>query len=191
MAVLLLLLAIVGAVLVGDLVVENTTAGTVTALQHSITGYSEGQLLAMAAALGFVLGLLVVGSVRMRRTRRARRRQLRTAERELTAQLAELERENASLREELAHRDPPARRPGAAAMPADLGIASAAPTAERRARVRSTPVDRHPEPVYEEASGPPASVATWIDRHASGMESGSVDARVVVPRVAGGRPGRG
>jgi len=151
MALLLLLLAIVGAVLVGDLVVENTAAGDVTAWQHSITGYSQGQLLAMAAALGFVLGLLVVGSVRMRRTRRARRRQLRTAERDLTAQLAELERENASLREDLAHLDPPVRRPDAAAVPADLGIASAAPTAERRARVRSTPVDRHPEPVYAEA----------------------------------------
>jgi hypothetical protein len=151
MALLLLLLAIVGAVLVGDLVVENTAAGDVTAWQHSITGYSQGQLLAMAAALGFVLGLLVVGSVRMRRTRRARRRQLRTAERDLTAQLAELERENASLREDLAHLDPPVRRPDAAAVPADLSIASAAPTAERRTRVRSTPVDRHPEPVYEEA----------------------------------------
>ena len=151
MALLLLLLAIVGAVLVGDLVVENTAAGDVTAWQHSITGYSQGQLLAMAAALGFVLGLLVVGSVRMRRTRRARRRQLRTAERDLTAQLAELERENASLREDLAHLDRPVRRPDAAAVPADLGIASAAPTAERRARVRSTSVDRHPEPVYEEA----------------------------------------
>jgi uncharacterized membrane protein YciS (DUF1049 family) len=147
MAVLLLLLAIVGAVLVGDLVVENTAAGGVIALQHSITGYSEGQLLAMAAALGFVLGLLVVGSVRMRRPRRARRRQLRTAEREL----AELERDNASLREELAHRDPPARRPGEAAVSAELGIAAAAPTAERRVRVRSTPADRPPEPVYEEA----------------------------------------
>jgi hypothetical protein len=53
MAVLLLLLALIGAVLVGDLVVENTAAGGVIALQHSITGYSEGQLLAMAAALGF------------------------------------------------------------------------------------------------------------------------------------------
>jgi len=82
MAVLLLLLAIVGAVLVGDLVVENTAAGGVIALQHSITGYSGGQLLAMAA---------------------------------------------------------------------ELGIAAAAPTAERRVRVRSTPADRPPEPVYEEA----------------------------------------
>jgi hypothetical protein len=117
MAVLLLLLAIVGAVLVGDLVVENTAAGDVTVWHYSITGYSEGQLLAMAAVLGFVLALLVVGSGRMRRGRRARRRQLRTAERDLTAQLAQLERENASLRKELA----------------------------------SAPVDRHPEPVYEQA----------------------------------------
>jgi hypothetical protein len=44
MAVLLLLLAIVGAVLVGDLVVENTATGDVTVWQHSITGYSQGQL---------------------------------------------------------------------------------------------------------------------------------------------------
>jgi uncharacterized membrane protein YciS (DUF1049 family) len=101
MAVLLVLLAIVGVVLVGDLVVENTAAGDVGVWHYSITGYSQGELLAMAAALGFVLGLLVVGSVRMRRTRRARRRQLRTAERDLSDQLAELERENASLREEL------------------------------------------------------------------------------------------
>jgi uncharacterized membrane protein YciS (DUF1049 family) len=117
MAALLLLLAIVGVVLAGDLVVENTAAGDVSVWHYSITGYSEGELLAMAAALGFVLGLLVVGSVCMRRTRRARRRQLRTAERDLTDQLDELERENASLRKVLG----------------------------------STPVDRHPEPVYEEA----------------------------------------
>jgi outer membrane murein-binding lipoprotein Lpp len=151
MAALLLLLAVFGGILVGDLVLENTAAGGATLLHHPITGYSEGQLLAVAAALGFIVGLLVVGSVSLRRTRRARRRQLRTAERDLTAQLAELERENASLREDLADLDPPVRRPGAAAVPADHGIASAAPTAERRARVRSTPVDRHPEPVYEEA----------------------------------------
>jgi len=151
MAVLLLLVAIVGAVLVGDLVVENSAAGDVSVWHYLITGYSEGQLLVMAVALGFVVDLLVVGSVSMRRTRRARRRQLRTAERDLTAQLAGLERDNASLREELAHCDPPVRRLGAAARPADLGTAAAAPSAERRARVRAAPADRHPEPVYEEA----------------------------------------
>jgi hypothetical protein len=116
-----------------------------------MTGYSQSQLLAMAAALGFVVGLLAISSVSMRRTRRARRRQLPTVERDLTAQLAELERDNASLRNELVHRDPPLRHPGAAAMPAGLGTVSSAPTAERRVRVRSTRADRHPEPVYEEA----------------------------------------
>ena len=117
MAVLLLLLAIIGAVLVGDLVVENTAAGDATVWNYSITGYSEGQLSAMVVPLGFVVGLLVVWSVNAWRMRRDHRRQLRTVERDLTAQLAELERENAGLRKELA----------------------------------STPVDRHPEPVYEEA----------------------------------------
>jgi hypothetical protein len=151
MAALLLLLAIVGGILVGDLVLENTAAGGATLLHHPITGYSQGQLLAVAAALGFIVGLLVVGSVSLRRTRRAHRRQLRTAERDLTAQLAELERDNASLREELARRDPPLRRSAEAAMPADLGTTSAASVAERRARVGSMPADRHLEPVYEQA----------------------------------------
>ena len=151
MAALLLLLAIVGGILVGDLVLENTAAGGATLLHHPITGYSEGQLLAVAAALGFIVGLLVVGSVRLRRTRRARRRQLRTAERDLTARLAELERENSSLREELARRDPPLCRSAEAATPADLGTASTASAAERQARVLPLPADGPAEPVYEQA----------------------------------------
>jgi hypothetical protein len=112
MAVLLLLLAVVGGILVGDLVLENPAADVVTVLQHPISGSSEGQLVAAAAALGLVVGLLVVGAASLRRTRRVRRRQLRAAERELTAQLAKLERENASLREELAHRDRALARSG-------------------------------------------------------------------------------
>ena len=63
MAALLLLLAIVGATVVGDLVLENTGTGAVTLLNHPITGYSDGLLLAVAAAIGFVVGLLVVGSL--------------------------------------------------------------------------------------------------------------------------------
>jgi len=42
MAALLLLLAIVGATVVGDLVLENTGTGAVTLLNHQITGYSDG-----------------------------------------------------------------------------------------------------------------------------------------------------
>ena len=146
MAALFLLLAIIGAIAVGDLVLENTAAGAITVLNHPITGYSDGLLLAMAAALGFVVGLLVVGSVSTRRTRRAHRRQLRTAERELSGQLIELERENTRLREALARRDLSARRLAEVATAADLG----SPAATGR-WVPSAPADRQEEPVYEEA----------------------------------------
>ena len=150
MAVLLFLLAIAGGVLVGDLVLENTTAESVTVLDRSFTGYSEGQLLAAVAALGFVVGVLAVGSVSLRRSRRVRRRELRRAEQELTAEVAELERENKSLRDELARRAG-SRRPGAGGMPADLPPGSMAPGGERRTPASSAPADRHREPVYEEA----------------------------------------
>jgi hypothetical protein len=151
MAVLLLLLAVIGGVLVGDLVLENPAATVVTVLRHPIGGYSQGQLAAMAAALGFVLGLLVVGAASLRRTRRARRRQLRTAECDLTGQLAELERENASLRKELADRDRPLARPAEAASPGGLGSARTASVPDRQARVLPLPVGGPAEPVYEQA----------------------------------------
>jgi uncharacterized membrane protein YciS (DUF1049 family) len=151
MAVLLFLLAIAGGVLVGDLVLENTTAGSVTVLDRSFTGYSQGQLLAAVAALGFVVGVLAVASVSLRRSRRVRRRELRRAEQDLSAEVAELERENSSLRDELARRAAVSRRPGAAAMPADLAPGSMAPGSERRTRAYSAPADHHPEPVNEEA----------------------------------------
>jgi hypothetical protein len=145
MAALFLLLAIIGAGVVGDLVLENTADGAITVLNHSVSGYADGLFLAMAAALGFVVGLLVVGSVSLRRTRRDRRRQLRTAERELRGQLLEFERENTRLRDELARQDLAARR--------SVGVAPAAdPEAPAGARrVPSRPPNREAEPVYEEA----------------------------------------
>jgi uncharacterized membrane protein YciS (DUF1049 family) len=146
MAALFLLLAVLGAIVVGDLVLENTADDAITVLNYPITGYSDGLLLAMAAALGFVVGLLAVGSVSLRRTRRARRKQLRAAERELSGQVIELERENAGLREELARRDLAARRSVGAAAAVDVG--SPAGTARWAPR---PPADRHGEPVYDEA----------------------------------------
>jgi uncharacterized membrane protein YcjF (UPF0283 family) len=149
MAVLLFLLAIAGGVLVGDLVLENTAAGSVTVLDRTYTGYSQGQWLAAVAAVGFVVGVLAVASVSLRRARRVRRRELRRAEQDLAAEVAQLERENSGLRDELARRAQ--RRPGAGAMPADLAPSSATSAGERRARAYSPPADRHPEPVYDEA----------------------------------------
>ena len=134
MAVLLFLLAIAGGVLVGDLVLENTAADSVTVLDRSFTGYSQGQLLAVVAALGFMVGVLAVASVSLRRARRVRRKELRQAEQDLTAEVDELERENRALRDQLANYRQ-SRRPGAA-MPADRP---------------PVPADRPPEPVYEEA----------------------------------------
>ena len=151
MATLCLLVALIGGVIVGDLLVENPTADDVTLLGHPITGSSEGMLLAVAAALGVVVGLLVVASASTTRTRRARRKQLRTAARELHRRMAELERENARLREELA-RDQRVRRLGERAGPADFGSTPwTGSTAGRGITVPSQAAERHPEPLYEEA----------------------------------------
>jgi hypothetical protein len=152
MAILLFLLAIAGGVLIGDLVLENTAAGSVTVLDRSFTGHTQGQLLAVVAALGFMVGVLAVLSVSLRRARRVRRRELRRAEEDLTAEVAELERENNGLREELARRTQ-LRHPaaGAGGMPADLTPGATPSVGERRTRAYSAPADRHAEPVYDEA----------------------------------------
>jgi uncharacterized membrane protein YccC len=169
MAALLFVLAIIGAGVVGDLVLENTATGAITVLDHPVTGYSHGLLLAMAAALGSVVGLLVVGSVSLRRSRRARRKRLRTAERELRGQLLELEREITRLRDELARRDSATRRV--------VGVAAAAGL-EAPAVTRTVPsplADRQVEPIYEEA------------RRVAGLRS---DAELPFASVQG-RPGTG
>jgi len=141
MAVLLFLLAVAGAALVGDLVLENTAAGGVTVLDRSFSGFTQGQLLAAVAALGCVVGVLVVASLNLRRSRRARRRELRQAEQDLTAEVEELERENRALRDQLAHRDRQMRRPGTA-MPADRPLEPVYEEARRVARLRGSDPDR-------------------------------------------------
>jgi hypothetical protein len=55
MPALFLLLAIIGAAVVGDLVLENPSGGAVTVFHHTIAGATQGQLLAVAAALGAAL----------------------------------------------------------------------------------------------------------------------------------------
>jgi hypothetical protein len=99
----------------------------------------------MAAALGLVIGLLVIGSLSLRRTRRARRQRLRRTERELRGQLLKLEGENTRLRKELARRDSAARRVAGVAAAAGFDPPAAAGT------VRPLLADHQPEPIYEEA----------------------------------------
>ena len=83
MAAFFLLLAILGGVLVGDLVWENTAAGEVTVLGRTAVDYPQGWLLSGAAALGFVVALLLVASVSSTKARRARRRQFHSLKRNL------------------------------------------------------------------------------------------------------------
>jgi hypothetical protein len=86
MAAFLLLLALLGGALVGDLVWENASAGQVTVLDRTVTGYPQGWLLAVAAATGFLVALLLVASVSSTKARRKRRREYRSMKRDLEDQ---------------------------------------------------------------------------------------------------------
>ena len=106
MAAFFLLLAMIGGALVGDLVWENTTVGEATVLGRTAVNYPQGWLLAGAAALGFVVALLLVASVSSTKARRQRRRQLRSMRRRLEGEGIETELEHASwLDESLGRRD--------------------------------------------------------------------------------------
>jgi uncharacterized protein YceH (UPF0502 family) len=100
MAALFLVLAVVDAVLLGDAVIANTSASSVSVFDHSITGFTQGQLLVVAAGLGLLGALLLGLAWRSSGARRAKRRQLRAARRDLEGRVAELERDNATLRQE-------------------------------------------------------------------------------------------
>jgi hypothetical protein len=125
MAAFFLILAIIGGVLVGDLVWENTIAGEVTVLGRTAVNYPQGWLLAVAAALGFVVGLLLVASVSSTKARRARRRQLRAMKRDPRDRAPRLERDHETWLDESFGRDETA---------ADAG----------------RPLKRQSEPLYEQ-----------------------------------------
>ena len=96
-ALFLLVLAVAGGVVVGDLVWENPMAAEVTVFGQPVTGYSQGWLLAMAAMLGFVVAMLLVASVGATKGRRERRRQLRRLRRERRQQRGEPEAQYTSV----------------------------------------------------------------------------------------------
>jgi hypothetical protein len=111
MAIFFLLLAILGGALVGDLVWENTSLGEATALDRTVVSYPQGWLLAAAAALGFVVALLLVASVSSTKGRRQRRRELRSMKHRLDREGVETELEHASwLDESLGRREFPDTR---------------------------------------------------------------------------------
>ena len=101
MAVLFLLLAFLLVVLIGAAGLENTDPSSATLFDRSFGQLSEGQLLVLAAGLGFLVALFLFLAFGASRTRRSRRKELRSRRRDAEGRVDELERENARLQQEL------------------------------------------------------------------------------------------
>jgi hypothetical protein len=101
MAAFFLVLAVIVGVVIGDAVVANTAAGSIQLFNQTITGFTQGQLMLIAACAGFVLALLLFLTVGAGKSRRARRREQRLARRDLQGRIGELEQENSDLRTEV------------------------------------------------------------------------------------------
>ena len=101
MAVLFLLLAILCLVVLGAAGLENNDPSTATLLDRSFGQLSEGQLLIVAAGLGFLVALFLFLAFGASRTRRTRRKELKSRRRDAEGRVDELERENARLSKEL------------------------------------------------------------------------------------------
>ena len=101
MAAIFLVLAVLDAALLGNVLLVNRSAGSVSVFDQTITGFTQGELLLLAAGLGLLLALFLRLAGSSSRARRAKHRQVRAARREVEGRVAELERENARLRKEL------------------------------------------------------------------------------------------
>jgi TolA-binding protein len=102
MAILFLLLAFLVVVLLAAAGLENTDPSTATLFDRSFGQLTEGQLLVLAGALGFLVALFLFLAFGASRTRRSRRKELRTRRRDAEGRVDELERENARLQNDLA-----------------------------------------------------------------------------------------
>ncbi len=144
MAVVLYLVAVIGGVVVGDLVLENPTADQVTVFNQPVSGYSQGWLLAMAAALGFVVAVLLVASMNSTTRRRAGRKQHRAISTGTQPQTTkpEQEQEQASLLDEWFGRQETLGEP---AQPDELGRKRGEhQTDAGRITVTPGPTEHHP-----------------------------------------------
>jgi hypothetical protein len=101
MAVFFLLLAFLLVVVIGAAGLENTDPSSATLFDRSFSQLSEGQLLVLAAALGFLVALFLSLAFGASRTRRSRRKELKSRRRDAEGRVDELERENARLQQEL------------------------------------------------------------------------------------------
>jgi chromosome segregation ATPase len=103
MAVLFLLLAFLTVVLLAAAGLENSSTSSATLFDRSFNQLTEGQLLILAAALGFLVAVFLFLAFGASRTRRTRRKELKSRRRDAESRVDELERENARLQHELAN----------------------------------------------------------------------------------------
>ncbi len=101
MAAFFLVLAVVTGVVLGDAVLANTGDSTVTLFDRNITGFTQGQLLVIAAGLGFLFALFLFLAWGSSTNRRAKRRELRLVQRDMAGRINDLERTNAGLRDQV------------------------------------------------------------------------------------------
>jgi hypothetical protein len=145
MTAILLVLAVLGLVVLGDAVFENTTSTDFTLFGQQLDGFAQGGLLAMSAALGALTTCLLLLSFAASSRRRARRKELRSSQHDLEDRIVDLERENADLR----------AQPVAASRSGARPAASEAPAAG--ADVPQPVAKSQPVPPPPRASGPPAT----------------------------------
>jgi cell division protein ZapA (FtsZ GTPase activity inhibitor) len=103
MAVLFLLLAFLTVVLLAAAGLENSSTSSATLFDRSFNQLTEGQLLILAAALGFMVAVFLFLAFGASRSRRTRRKELKSRRRDAESRVDELERENARLQHELAN----------------------------------------------------------------------------------------
>jgi hypothetical protein len=145
----LFLLAVAGAAVVADLAWENPTAGQLTVLHQTISGYPEGWLLAITAGLGLVVALLLVASVNSTKRRRARRGQLRRLRHGLD-QVASPE-PGQGLLDAFFGPEQPSRHLGGPAWPVELESEDQERGAEaHQPVVIPQPIDHPSEPLYQQ-----------------------------------------
>jgi uncharacterized protein YlxW (UPF0749 family) len=101
MAAIFLVLAVLDAALLTNVLLTNSRAGSVSVLDQPVTGFSQGQLLLLAAALGLLLALSLGIAWSSSSARRLRRRELRAERRGLESKVDELQRENTRLQGQL------------------------------------------------------------------------------------------
>ena len=150
-AFVLFVLAVAGGVTIVDLAWENPAAGQVTVFHHTVGGYPEGWLLAIAAGLGFVVALLLVASVNSTKGRRVRRKQLRGLRRGLKGQVGAPELDHARLLDEFFGPEEPPRQLGGTARPADPRGEGPESRAEDQGWITARPIQHPTEPLYPQA----------------------------------------